>query len=161
MIKVGDRIPEATLKLKTDDAVEDVSTGQYFAGKKVVLFAVPGAFTPTCHQNHLPGYLMNVDDIKAKGVEKVAVVAVNDHHVMKAWADATGGYGKIDYLADGSAKFVSDMGLSLDLTGGGLGIRSTRFSMIVEDGVVKALNVEDGGPGKVTNSGADHILTQL
>jgi peroxiredoxin len=159
-MKVGDRLPSAKFKLKEGEEVKDVTSEEYFAGKKVVLFGVPGAFTPTCHRNHLPGFLSNLDKIKAKGVDKVAVVATNDAHVMGAWAGATGGVGKIDYLADGNGDFVRAAGLANDLTAGAMGVRSKRFSAIVEDGVVKALNIEDV-PGKVTNSGAEAILQQL
>jgi peroxiredoxin len=160
MIKVGDRLPNATFKVKTGDQTADVTAVDYFAGKKVVLFGVPGAFTPTCHLNHMPGYIAHNAAIRAKGVDKIAVVSTNDHHVMAAWRSATGGDGKIDYLADGNAAFVKAAGLDNDASAVGMGTRSKRFSMIVQDGVVKALNVEDS-PGKVVNSGAETILTQL
>jgi peroxiredoxin len=159
-IKVGDRLPEATLKTMTEDGAKDLATADIFAGKKVVLFAVPGAFTPTCSNNHLPGYLENYDAILSKGVDTVAVVAVNDHHVMGAWARFTGGEGKILYLADGNGDFIRALGLETDLSKGGLGARSKRFSMIVEDGTVKALNVEDS-PGKAVTSGAAALMEQL
>lgn len=161
MIKVGDRLPNATFKVKTGDQTVDVTANDYFAGKKVVLFGVPGAFTPTCHLNHMPGYIQHNAEIRAKGVDKIAVVSTNDHHVMSAWRDATGGEGKIDYLADGNAEFAKALGLDNDMsTGAQMGTRFKRFSMIIDDGVVKALNVEDM-PGKVVNSGAETILTQL
>jgi peroxiredoxin len=159
-IKVGDKLPEAKLKTKTEEGVKDLTTAEIFSGKKVVLFGVPGAFTPTCSNNHLPGYLENHDAIIAKGVDQIAVVAVNDHHVMGAWARFTGGEGKILYLADGNGDFVRALGLEADMTKGGLGTRSRRFSMIVEDGTVKALNIEDA-PGQAVASGAAALMEQL
>ena len=146
-IAVGQKLPDATFKTTTADGFKDITTSELFSGKKVVLFGVPGAFTPTCSNNHLPGYLENYDAILAKGVDTIAVVAVNDHHVMAAWARFTGGEGKIVYLADGNGKFAKATGLDMDLSMGGLGLRSKRFSMIVEDGVVTALNIEDS-PGR-------------
>lgn len=159
-IKVGDRLPAATFKTKTADGVKDITTDEIFKGKKVVLFAVPGAFTPTCTMNHLPGYLENRDTILAKGVDQIVVVSVNDPFVMGAWAQSTGGEGKILFLADGSATFTKATGLELDLTGGGLGIRSKRYSAIIEDGVVKALNIEEQS-GQAVASAASAILEQL
>ena len=159
-IKVGDKLPEATFKTMTEDGAKDLTTADIFAGKKVVLFAVPGAFTPTCSNNHLPGYLENHDAIIARGVDQIAVVAVNHHHVMGAWARFTGGEGKILYLADGNGDFIRALGLETDLSKGGLGLRSQRFSMIVENGTVKALNVEDS-PGKAVTSGAAALMEQL
>jgi peroxiredoxin len=159
-IKVGDRIPDAKLKTMTEDGARDLATADIFGGKRVVLFGVPGAFTPTCSNNHLPGYLENHDAIIAKGVDTIAVVAVNDHHVMGAWQTFTGGAGKILYLADGNGDFIRAMGLDADFSGGGLGMRSKRFSMIVEDGTVKALNIEDA-PGKAVASGAATLMEQL
>ncbi len=159
-IKVGDRIPDVTLKRVVPEGAIDTPLGAYFAGRTVVLFGVPGAFTPTCSNNHLPGFLENHDAILAKGVDQIAVVAVNDHHVLKAWARFTGGEGKIDFIADGSAVLARAMGLELDATAGGLGIRSKRFSMIVKDGVVTSLNVEEAA-GKAEASGAARILELL
>ena len=158
-ISVGDKLPDATFKTMTADGAKEVSTSDVFAGKKVVLFAVPGAFTPTCSNNHLPGYLENHDAILARGVDTIAVVAVNDVHVMGAWARFSGGEGKILYLADGNGDFVKAIGLDADFSANGMGLRSKRFSMVVEDGKVTALNVEDK-PG-VDVSGAAHILGQL
>lgn len=158
-IAVGDALPDVTFKVKTDDGVKDMTTREIFAGKKVVLFGVPGAFTPTCSNNHLPGYLENHDAILARGVDTIAVVAVNDHHVMQAWARFTGGEGKLLFLADGSGTFAKKTGLDIDLNGAGLGLRNKRFSMIVEDGKVKTLNIEEE-PG-VNLSGAARILEQL
>ena len=159
-ISVGQKLPDATFKIMTDDGARDVTTTEFFAGKKVVLFGVPGAFTPTCSNNHLPGYLENHDAILARGVDRIAVVAVNDHHVMAAWSRFTGGEGRIEFLADGNGDFVKALGLDADLSVAGMGLRSRRFSMIVEDGAVKALNVEDR-PGQAVESGAAKILEQL
>jgi len=159
-ISIGDRIPEATLKEKTSDGVSDISTTEFFAGRTVVLFGVPGAFTPTCSLNHLPGFLENRDAFQARGVDEIAVVAVNDHHVMGAWAKASGGEGKIRFLADGNATFAKALGLENDLTAGGLGIRSKRFSMLVKDGVVTLLNVEEVS-SKAEVSNAATLLSQL
>jgi glutaredoxin/glutathione-dependent peroxiredoxin len=157
MIKVGDHLPDATFKVRVDDGYGDMSAADVFAGKKVVLFAVPGAFTPTCSMNHLPGFLENHKEIIAKGVDRIAVVSVNDHHVMNAWAKHTGGEGKLLFLADGAAIFTKAVGMDFEM--GPLGLRSKRYSMIVEDGVVKQLNVE-AGPGAEV-SGAAAILGQL
>ena len=159
-IEVGQTLPDALFKTLTPDGAKDLTTADVFAGKKVVLFGVPGAFTPTCSNNHLPGYLENHDAILAKGVDTIAVVSVNDHHVMAAWARFTGGEGKILFLADGNGAFAKATGLEADLTMGGLGVRSKRFSMIVEDRVVKAINVEDM-PGKAVVSSAAALMEQL
>lgn len=159
-IAVGDRLPDVTFKTFTADGPANLTTEEVFAGKKVVLFGVPGAFTPTCSMNHLPGFLENRDAILAKGIDEIAVVAVNDHHVMNAWAKATGGEGKILFLADGLGAFAKATGLELDLSAGGLGTRLRRFSMIVEDGVVKSLAIEDA-PGKAVESGAAKLMELL
>lgn len=158
-ISVGDRIPAAKFRVMTPDGAVEKTEADVFDGKKVVLFAVPGAFTPTCHKNHLPGYIDQAAAIKAKGVDTIAVVAVNDHFVMDAWAKATGGEGKIVFLADGSGEFTKAIGLEMDLVDKGLGVRSKRHAMIVEDGIVKALNVEEAGG--VSVSGAAAILELL
>ena len=159
-ISVGETLPDATFKIMTADGSKDVTTAEIFGGKKVVLFAVPGAFTPTCSNNHLPGYLENHDAILARGVDTIAVVAVNDQHVMAAWSRFTGAEGKIVFLADGNADFVRAIGLDQDASAGGMGVRAKRFSMIVEDGKVTALNIE-GKPGQTIDSGAARILEQL
>ena len=124
----------------TADGPKPKTTDEVFKGKKVVLFAVPGAFTPTCHKNHLPGFVTNADAIKAKGVDAIAVTGVNDPFVMDAWKKATGADGKIEFLADGNGDFAKAIGLALDASADGLGMRSKRYSMVVEDGVVKSLN---------------------
>lgn len=159
-IQTGERLPDATLKAPTADGMKDMTTAEIFSGKKVVLFGVPGAFTPTCSNNHLPGYLENYDALRERGVDTVAVVAVNDAHVMKAWSRFTGAEGKLLFLADGSANFVKALGLDADMSGFGMGIRSKRFSMLVEDGVVKALNLEEK-PGGAVESGAARMLQQV
>lgn len=159
-ISVGDKLPAATFKEKTADGPVEISTDQLFSGKKVVLFAVPGAFTPTCSLNHLPGYLENRDAILARGVDDIAVVAVNDIHVMGAWATSSGGMGKIHFLSDWNAAFTKALGMDIDLSAGTLGVRSKRYSMLVEDGVVKSLNVEES-PGQATVSAAAAMLEQI
>ena len=159
-IAVGDKLPAATFKEKTADGPVEITTSQLFDGKKVILFAVPGAFTPTCTLNHLPGFLENRDAFLAKGIDDIAVVAVNDWHVMGAWAQHTGGMGKIHFLADWDGAFTNALGLDADLSGGGLGVRSKRYSMLVENGVVKSLNVEES-PGQATVSGAAAMLEAL
>jgi peroxiredoxin len=158
-ISVGEKLPDTTFKTLTADGAKDLTTADVFAGKKVVLFGVPGAFTPTCNNNHLPGYLENHDAILARGVDTIAVMAVNDHHVMGAWARFTGGEGKILFLADGNGDFVRKVGLDGDFSAGGMGLRSKRFSMIVDDGTVTSVNVETK-PG-VDESGAARILELL
>lgn len=159
-IAVGQKLPDVTFKTKTEEGLKDLTTADLCAGKKVVIFGVPGAFTPTCSNNHLPGYLENHDAILARGVDTIAVVAVNDAFVMSAWARFTGGEGKILFLADGSGHFATATGLDIDLSERGLGLRSQRFSMIVEDGTVTALNIEDT-PGQAVTSGAAALLEQL
>ncbi|OLP45611.1 peroxiredoxin [Rhizobium oryziradicis] len=159
-IAIGDTLPAATFKEKTADGPVEITTEDLFKGKKVVVFAVPGAFTPTCTLNHLPGYLENRDALLAKGVDDIAVVSVNDWHVMGAWAQSTGGMGKIHFLADWDASFSKALGLDMDLSAGGLGIRSKRYAMLVEDGVVKSLDIEEN-PGQATVSSATAMLERL
>lgn len=160
MIKVGDRLPNATFRVMTAEGPKPKTTDEVFKGRKVVLFAVPGAFTPTCHKNHMPGFVQNADAIKAKGVDAIAVTSVNDAFVQDAWKKASDPDNKIEFLSDGSAEFAKALGLELDASGMGLGIRSKRYSMVVEDGVVKTLNVEEA-PGKAEVSGADNLLKSL
>ena len=158
-LTVGDRLPEAEFFLMTPDGRKKLSSSEVFKGKKVVLFGLPGAFTGTCHKLHVPSYLLNLDQIKAKGVDTVACLAVNDADVMHAWSKQTGADGKILFLADGNGDFTRAMGLERDFSAGGMGKRSARYSMIVENGVIKKMNVEDK-PG-VNVSGGDTILEQL
>jgi peroxiredoxin len=159
-IAVGESLPNVTLTLVTADGPKPVQTTDYFAGKSVVLFGLPGAFTPTCHKNHLPGFLASEAAFKAKGVDAIAMTSVNDPFVLAAWAEATGSGGHIDFLADGSADLAKAAGLDLDLTARGMGVRSQRYSMYVVDGVVKELNIEPQ-PGAADISGAAHILGQI
>lgn len=156
-IQIGDKIPAITLKTPGKDGPKAITTDEIFAGKKVVLFALPGAFTPGCTAAHLPGYVVNVDAIKAKGVDTVACLAVNDAFVMGAWGDAQNAE-HILMLADGSAHFTNAVGLELDLTEMGLGVRSKRYAMIIEDGIVKTLDIDGADIEKST---AENILTQL
>lgn len=159
-IKVGDRLPNATFTTMTADGPKPMTTDDIFKGKKVVLFAVPGAFTPTCDRNHLPGFIKHADAIKAKGIDTIAVTGVNDVFVMSAWKKSSGAEGHIEFLADGSAAFAKAIGLSIDLGERGLGTRSQRYSMVVDDGVVKAFNLEEA-PGKAEASGAENLLKGL
>ncbi|MGE0054214.1 MAG: peroxiredoxin [Hyphomicrobium sp.] len=147
-IKVGDRLPAAKFMTMGPEGPVAKTTDELFKGKKVALFAVPGAFTPTCHKAHLPGFVDRVDELKAKGVDTVACAAVNDVFVMDEWAKATGSDGKILMLTDDGASFTKAIGLDIDLSGAGigLGVRSKRYAMMVEDGVVKVLNVDDSPP---------------
>ena len=158
-IKVGDRLPSAKFRVMTTEGPAWKTTDDIFKGRKVALFAVPGAFTPTCSNLHLPSFANNAAAIKAKGVHSIAVTGVNDVFVMDAWKKASGGDG-IEFLADGSANFTKAIGLTADLTERGLGVRSQRYAMVVDDGVVKTLNVEDA-PGKADISGADNLLKSL
>lgn len=159
-ISVGDRLPEATFTVMGAEGPGPQTTQEVFGGKKVVLFAVPGAYTPTCSKQHLPSFVANADKIKSQGVDTIACTSVNDAFVLSAWAKDSGADGKVVMLADGSADFAKKIGLELDLSERGLGMRSQRYAMIVEDGVVKALNVEDA-PGTAEKSGADAIAALL
>ncbi|MEL6978860.1 MAG: peroxiredoxin [Pseudomonadota bacterium] len=160
MIKEGDKLPDATFQTPSADGPQEVTVSGLFAGKRAVLFGVPGAFTPTCHANHLPGYVTHLDALKAKGVDFVACVAVNDIFVVSAWAEATGAGGAITMLADGSGAFAKAMGLELDLSAFGLGMRQKRFAAIIEDGVVAKLMIEDT-PATADASGAEAVLAAL
>ncbi len=158
-IKVGDRMPSATFMTMGKDGPQPLSSDELFKGKKVALFGVPGAFTPTCSVKHLPGYVKNADKFKVKGVDTVACVAVNDVFVLEAWRKSEGVGDTVKMLADGSGDFAKASGLTFDLSGKGLGVRVQRFSAIVDDGVVKSLNVEE--PGAFEVSGAEKLLGQL
>ena len=158
-INIGDKIPSATLMEMQDGKPTPVKTDDFFAGRKVALFALPGAFTPTCSAKHVPGYVNNYDALKAKGVDEIWCVSVNDAFVMGAWGRDQHTAGKVRMMADGSAAFSQALGLTLDLTARGMGVRSNRYSMLVDDGVVKQLNVE--APGKFEVSDAATMLKQL
>ena len=158
-ISVGDRIPDATLTIMTENGPTPVTTGDLFKGKKVVMFALPGAFTPTCSNQHLPGFIQHADDIKGKGVDDIICLSVNDAFVMDAWGKQQSAGGKVTMVGDGNGDLTKAMGLDFDGSGFGMGTRSQRYSMIVKDGVVAAFNLEKGGKFEV--SGADTILDQL
>jgi glutaredoxin/glutathione-dependent peroxiredoxin len=159
-IAKGDRLPEATFRVLGPEGIATLTTGDIFAGKKVVLFAVPGAFTPTCHLKHIPGFIENAAAFKKKGIFTVACVAVNDPFVLGAWEEASGGKGKVMFLSDGNAEFTKKIGMDFDGSGIGLGTRSKRYAMLVDDGVVKVLNVEDS-PGVAIESTAEQMLKNL
>ena len=159
MIKAGDRIPSATLREVKESGPRETTTDAFFKGRKMALFAVPGAFTSTCSVKHLPSFANNADALRGKGVEAIACVATNDASVMKAWGEHSGTVGKGTMLSDGNGDFARAVGLDKNLTAAGMGTRSSRYSMIVEDGVVKALNVEDK-PG-VNVSGASTVLGEI
>ncbi|MCG9917012.1 MAG: peroxiredoxin [Phenylobacterium sp.] len=158
-IKIGDKLPTVTLTQATLDGPKPVTTDDLFNGKKVALFAVPGAFTPTCSARHLPGYVDKAEAMKAQGVELIACLSVNDAFVMKAWGESQAVGEDIMMLADGSGDFTRAVGLTMDATKFGMGERSQRYSMIVEDGVVKSLNVEEAGEFRV--SSAEYLMDQL
>ncbi len=158
-IQVGDRIPSAAFRIKTADGIQELSSDEVFSGKKVVLFSVPGAFTPTCSAKHLPGFVEKAGEFKTKGIDSIACLSVNDAFVMDAWGKDQKVGDKVLMLADGNGDFAKALGLELDATGVGLGIRSQRFAMVVEDGVVKALNVEQ--PGAFEVSSAEAMLKAL
>jgi glutaredoxin/glutathione-dependent peroxiredoxin len=154
-IKVGDRLPEATFRtMGADGTPKETKVGEVFGGKKVALFAVPGAYTPTCHKQHMAGFVQNYDELKKRGFDVVACTSVNDVFVLTNWSKDSKADGKILMLADGSAEFAKYVGLDIDLTARGMGVRSKRYSMIVEDGVVKSLNVEDAPPNHDKSSAA-------
>ena len=158
-IKVGDRIPSVSLSVMGADGPETLDADDIFKGKLVALFGVPGAFTPTCSARHLPSFVEAADAIKAKGVDAIVCLSVNDAFVMAAWGQDQNVGDTVKLVADGSANFTKAAGLVLDLTGKGLGLRSQRFSMVVDDGVVKSLNIDE--PGKMEFTGAEKLLEQL
>ena len=157
-IQVGDRIPESVLTIMSEQGPQPVPTASYFAGKKVVLFSVPGAFTPTCSAKHLPGFVDLADDIRAKGVDTIACISVNDVFVMDAWGKSAQADG-IDMLADGNGEFAAALGLEMDASAFGMGHRSQRFALIADDGVVSNLMIE--GPGEFRVSAAESVLSEL
>jgi peroxiredoxin len=157
-ISVGDRLPEVPLSLATPEGPQPTTSGEYFKGKRVALFAVPGAFTPTCSARHLPSYVDKAQDLKSQGIDEIACISVNDPFVMAAWGERDGS-GDITMLADGNGEFTEAVGLGMDGSKFGMGQRSQRYSMIVDDGVVEQLNVE--APGEYRASSAEHMLDQL
>ena len=158
-IKVGDHIPEAMLTKVTESGPAAISTADFFGGRTVALFSVPGAFTPTCSAKHLPGFVGNADAFKAHGVDEIACLSVNDAFVMAAWGKSASAGEAVTMLADGSAAFTTALGLTMDASKFGMGIRGQRFSMLVKDGVVTRLNVED--PGAFSVSSAEYLMAQL
>lgn len=159
-LSAGDRLPEADLFVVGQSGAEKKSVADIFSGRKVVLVGVPGAFTPTCHRNHVPGFIENRDAILAKGIDEIAVLSTNDTHVLRAWAEATGAKDKLLFVSDGNAEFITKAGLAKDFSAGGMGTRAKRFAMIVDDGVVRSIAVEEQA-GQVGGSGAAAILSQL
>ncbi|MFN7174506.1 MAG: peroxiredoxin [Thermaurantiacus tibetensis] len=158
-IQKGDRVPSATLMTMTEAGPQPVETDKLFAGRTVALFAVPGAYTPTCSAKHLPGFIEKADELRAKGVDEIVCLAVNDVFVMGAWGKAAGADGKVTMLADGNGDFTKALGLEMDASRFGMGLRSQRFSMLVKDGIVTELNIEEPGAFKV--SSAEFLVGQL
>jgi len=159
-IKKGDQLPEGRFTVMKSDGPGSLTTGELFSGKKVVVFAVPGAFTPTCSNEHLPGYVQKADEFKKKGVDTVACMSVNDVFVMDAWSQATGAGDKVTLLADGNGDYAKALGMDFDGSGFGLGQRARRFAMVVDDGVVSEV-FEEENPGELKNSDADTVLASL
>ncbi|HTJ58606.1 MAG TPA: peroxiredoxin [Devosiaceae bacterium] len=160
VIQPGESIPAVPVKLVDADGIVDTSSDQVLGQGRVVLFAVPGAFTPTCHVNHLPSFLANADKLKAAGIDRIVCAATNDHHVMKAWATASDALGVIDFVADGNGQLAKALGLDKDMSGSGMGLRYARSAMLIRDGRVEAVFAEDK-PGQVTATGAPAILLAL
>jgi peroxiredoxin len=159
MIKVGDRIPSVNVRQVTDNGVQEINTDDFFRGRRVALFAVPGAFTSTCSVKHLPSFANNAETLRAKGVDVIACTSVNDAAVMRAWGEHSNTAGKVTMLADGNGDLARAVGTEADMSKNGMGRRSRRYSMLVEDGVVKRFNLEE--PGAFGISSGDHLLTQL
>jgi peroxiredoxin len=158
-ISVGDRIPQTTLVKASADGPQPLDSADYFAGRRIALFSVPGAFTPTCSARHLPGFLDKADELKGKGIDEIACTAVNDAFVLQAWSESAGADGKVTMLADGNGDFVRGLGLEMDGSKFGMGARGQRFSMVVNDGVVEQLHVEE--PGSFNVSSADFLIERL
>ncbi|MET0499700.1 MAG: peroxiredoxin [Steroidobacteraceae bacterium] len=158
-IKIGDRMPDGTLTQVTKDGPQKITAADFFKGKKVVLFSVPGAFTPTCDAKHLPGFVEKSAELRAKGIDIIACIAVNDAFVLKAWGKSQNADGKVEMLADGNGDYTRALGLDFDASGFGMGTRGQRFSLLIDDGVVKQLNVEAKGEFRV--SSAEYALEQL
>lgn len=160
MIEPGSTIPSVPVRLINRSGINDADSATVLSSGKVVLFTLPGAFTPTCHANHLPGYIELADEIKAAGVDRIVCATVNDQYVVEAWADVTDAIGKVEFIADGNADFARALGLDADLTPGGLGTRFIRAAIVINDGIVQSVYTEDA-PGRVTSSGAPAILKVL
>lgn len=158
-IKIGDNLPDAKLTIATQDGPKPTSSKDFFAGKKVALFAVPGAFTPTCSAKHLPSFIEKADELKAKGISEIACISVNDAFVMGAWGKNAGANGIITMIADGNADFTKALGLELDASGFGMGVRSQRYALVADNGIVTHLFVEEGGEYRV--SSAEHVLANI
>ena len=158
-IQIGEKIPAVDVQYMGQDGVETINTSELFAGKKVVLFALPGAFTPTCSASHLPGYVVNADALKAKGIDLIACLSVNDAFVMDAWGRQNNADDQVTMIADGSARFSKAVGLEVDLDARGMGMRSQRYSMLINDGVVEAIHLE--APGEFKVSDAETMLNSL
>ena len=158
-IKVGDKLPDATFMVMTAEGPKPKTTAEVFNGRKVALFAVPGAYTPTCHKSHMPGFVARAEELKKKGFDAIACTSTNDIFVLSQWGKDSGADGVVEMIADGSADFAKALGLELDLTARGMGVRCQRFSMLVDNGVVKTLNIE--APGKFEVSDAETMLKQL
>lgn len=162
MIEVGQRLPEGRFRVKNSEGIAvEVPTAALFSGQTVVLVGVPGAFTSTCHNAHIPQFVANADAFRARGVDRIVVMAVNDHHVMKLWGESLGGAGKIDFVADGTGEYTRALGLEVDLSATGLGKRCRRFSALVKDGIVKTLNFEPEGGKGISATGAAAMLEQV
>lgn len=159
-VSVGDQMPEAQVRVLSEDGPQEAAVSEVFADKTVLLFAVPGAYTPTCHRQHLPGYLDHLESIRERGVDEVVCLAVNDPFVLEHWARETGALGRVTFLADGNGEFTRALGLEFDGGGAGLGVRAKRFAMLVRNGEIAELAVEDS-PGAVTDSGAEEFLKRL
>lgn len=162
MIAVGERLPDGVFKIKDDEGkVDEITVASLFEGRRVVLIGVPGAFTSTCHNSHIPQFVQNAGPLKQRGADRIAVLSVNDHHVMRAWSESLDGLGKVDFLPDPFATYTRAIGMEADMTGGGLGVRCKRFSALVDDRVVKTLNFEPEGSRGIAATGAATMLTQL
>lgn len=160
MIQKGDSVPSAPVKLVNNSGTTDADSATILGEGKIVLFTLPGAFTPTCHSNHLPGYVTAADELRAKGVNRIICLTVNDHHVVKAWAEALGALGVVEFIADGNAELAKALGLDKDMSAGGMGTRAIRAALILNNGTVEAAFTENQ-PGQVTSSGAPAILEAL
>ena len=159
-IENGSTMPDGELTIVTDDGPKKVSTSEFFAGRKVVMFAVPGAFTPTCHNTHMPPFVARAQEFRDKGVDEIAVISVNDPFVMSEWRKSSNAMGQVTFIADGNADYTKALGMEIDASGGGLGTRSKRYAMLVDDGEVKHFTAEEN-PGEVSGSGADVMLAKL